>query len=91
MIRVIRKRCYKRIAAVMAVLLMTISFTSLMSGCRSGVNGEVYVYCYGDYFDPMLLEQFEAETGIRVIPDYYDTAEEMFTVLEVRITPKFSK
>ena len=62
------------------------SFSFLTSGCRSGVNGEVYVYCYGDYFDPMILEDFEAETGNRVIPDYYDTAEEMYTVLENNAT-----
>ena len=77
---------FKRTAAFMAAIIMLVSFTTLMSGCRSGVNGEVYVYCYGDYFDPMLLEEFEAETGIRVIPDYYDTAEEMYTVLENNAT-----
>lgn len=70
----------------MAILIMMVSVTTLMSGCRSGVNGEVYVYCYGDYYDPMLLEDFEAETGIRVIPDYFDTAEEMYTVLENNAT-----
>lgn len=58
----------------------------LCGSCRSGVNGEVYVYCYGDYYDPMVAEDFEAETGIRVIQDYYDTAEEMYTVLENNAT-----
>jgi spermidine/putrescine-binding protein len=84
--KTVNSRTFKRIAAVMAAMLMFVSSTVLMSGCRSGVNGEVYVYCYGDYFDPMLLEEFEAETGIRVIPDYYDTAEEMYTVLENNAT-----
>ena len=81
-----RLKYRKKIAAIMAAVIMAVSFTALMSGCRSGVNGEVYVYCYGDYFDPMILEDFEAETGIRVIPDYYDTAEEMYTVLENNAT-----
>ncbi|MBQ0018620.1 MAG: spermidine/putrescine ABC transporter substrate-binding protein [Clostridiales bacterium] len=58
----------------------------LLCSCRSGENGEVYVYCYGDYFDPMVAEEFEEETGIRVIQDYYDTAEEMYTVLENNAT-----
>lgn len=57
-----------------------------LPGCRSGVNGEVYVYSYGDYFDPMLAEDFEEETGIRVILDSYDTAEEMYTVIENNAT-----
>ncbi len=69
----------------MCLILIT-AFSIIPTGCRSGVNGEVYVYCYGDYYDPMILEDFEAETGIRVIPDYYDTAEEMYTVLENNAT-----
>lgn len=73
------------ICAVMLIASLALCGTFL-TGCRSGTNGEVYVYCYGDYFDPMLLEDFEAETGIRVIPDYYDTAEEMYTVLENNAT-----
>lgn len=71
---------------MMAVTMLIASSLFMFSGCRSGVNGELYVYCYGDYFDPMILEDFEAETGIRVIPDYYDTAEEMYTVLENNAT-----
>ena len=81
-----KNRILRKTAALMALLLMMISFTALMSGCRSGSKGEVYVYCYGDYFDPELIENFEAETGIKVIPDYFDTAEEMYTVLENNAT-----
>jgi len=80
--RKINDRFFRRTAALMAMLMMLVSFTALMSSCRSGSNGEVYVYSYGDYFDPELIEDFEAETGIKVIPDYFDTAEEMYTVLE---------
>ncbi len=77
---------HKRTIALILCFALITSFSLLTSGCRSGVNGELYVYCYGDYFDPMILEDFEAETGIRVIPDYYDTAEEMYTVLENNAT-----
>ena len=79
-------RMFRRVAVLLAVLMMLTSFSVLMSGCRSGANGEVYVYCYGDYFDPDLIEDFEEETGIKVIPDYFDTAEEMYTVLENNAT-----
>ena len=69
------------------ILTMLITSSLIMStSCRSGENGQVYVYCYGDYFDPMLIDRFEEETGIMVIPDYYDTAEEMYTVLENNAT-----
>ncbi|MBQ6315069.1 MAG: spermidine/putrescine ABC transporter substrate-binding protein [Mogibacterium sp.] len=53
-----------------------------LSACSSESNGEVYVYSYGDYFDPAITEDFEAETGIKVILDTYDTAEEMYTVIQ---------
>lgn len=71
---------------MMAAMMMLVSVTALLSGCRSGENGSVYVYCYGDYFDMTLIDRFEEETGIMVIPDYFDTAEEMYTVLENNAT-----
>ena len=70
----------------MILIVLCVIAAVLLPGCRSGENGEVYVYSYGDYFDPMLMEDFEAETGIRVILDSYDTAEEMYTVLENNAT-----
>lgn len=84
-IRIVKHRGRRTIACI-TMIVMVIAMLPLMSGCRSGVNGEVYVYSYGDYFDPMLAEDFEAETGIRVILDSYDTAEEMYTVLENNAT-----
>jgi spermidine/putrescine transport system substrate-binding protein len=65
--------------AVAACLLMVLMLTT---SCRSGENGEVYVYSYGDYYDPEIAADFEAETGIRVIADTYDTAEEMYPVIK---------
>ena len=68
----------KTIAALIAAAALLVFCTS----CRSGENGEVYVYSYGDYFDPEIVADFEADTGIRVIQDTYDTAEEMYPVIE---------
>ncbi len=68
-----------RIALLLAGILITMM---IATGCRSGESGEVYVYSYGDYFDPDLIEDFQEETGIHVVLDTYDTAEEMYTVIE---------
>ena len=76
----------RKTMAKLLILVLGMMSLTLFTGCRSGVNGEVYVYSYGDYFDPMVAEDFEAETGIRVIMDTYDTAEEMYTVLENNAT-----
>ena len=77
---------HSRQAKFALLLAFILTASMILPGCRSGVNGEVYVYSYGDYFDPMVAEDFEEETGIRVIIDTYDTAEEMYTVLENNAT-----
>ena len=57
-----------------------------MAGCGSqeagGEKGTVYVYCFGDYFDPELEYQFEEETGYDVVIDLFDTNEEMYPVIK---------
>ena len=49
------------IAKVLIISMLMASVLVLTTSCRSSVNGEVYVYGYGDYFDPMILEDFEEE------------------------------
>ena len=46
-----------------------------------GENGVVYVYNYGDYVDPDVVDMFEEETGIKVIYDTFDTNEEMYPIV----------
>lgn len=71
----------KRILSL-ALLCTLVSVSAFaLSSCRSGVNGEIYIYCYGDYYDQQIIDEFEKETGIGVVQDTYDTAEELYTVL----------
>lgn len=44
-------------------------------------QGELRVFNWSDYIDPKVLEQFRAETGIRVIYDTYDSNERLETRL----------
>lgn len=78
-----KRNINKALALVLGLLMLT-SVLALTScgGSNAGSNGEVYVYCYGDYYDQAIIDQFESETGIAVIQDTYDTAEELYTVLE---------
>ena len=83
---------------VLAVYLTSLTACSalLLSGCggnaagsssadnggnRSGSN-ELYVYNWGEYIDEDVIDQFEEETGIKVIYVMFETNEEMYPVIE---------
>lgn len=57
---------------------------ALFSGCgtKSGENGVVIVYNWGEYVDPDTLVMFEEETGIKVIYDEFETNETMYPKVE---------
>lgn len=44
-----------------------------------GAKETITVYNWGDYIDPDVLDQFEDETGIRVIYETFETNEDMYT------------
>ena len=66
------------------VLLTGVTGLNQYAGSLVGSQdqGSVYVYCFGDYIDPDLIDQFEEETGYEVIIDYFDTNEEMYPVIK---------
>ncbi len=70
-----KKRCF---------VLFIICFVFLAAGCGAGEQNDnvVIVYNWGEYVDPEVLELFEAETGIRVIYDEFETNEMMFPKVE---------
>ena len=76
-----KKFGFGRVLVLGLIALMALLVCTACGGSTES-NGEVYIYCYGDYYDQTIIDQFESETGITVIQDTYDTAEEMYTVLE---------
>lgn len=69
---------------VMGIVIAVIFFILLIASRlgASGANGSVHVYAFGDYIEPKLVHEFEAETGIKVIMDTFDTPEEMYPVIK---------
>ena len=64
-----------------ALILLIGCLTVGITGC--GSNGgsseqKVYVYSWGDYLNPEVLDLFKKETGIEVILDEFDTNESMY-------------
>ena len=71
---------------IISGILMAVLIMALLTGCggssSEGENNKVYVYCFGDYFDPELEYSFEEATGYDVIIDYFDTNEELYPVVK---------
>lgn len=77
-----KKKKYAVILLAIALCMSMPAFTSCGKEAEGGKSSnEVYVYCYGDYFDQDIMKEFTEETGIKVVLDTYDTAEEMYTVV----------
>ena len=77
----------KRLQMILTVSALTLLSISLLSGCgkseaEAGKNGEVYVYNWGEYIDESVIDEFEKETGIKVVYDLFETNEEMYPVIE---------
>lgn len=74
----------KKVLVLALTVAMTLGMCIGLTSCggSGGENGEVRVYCFGDYLDPELVSEFEEETGIRVVLDTFDTNEEMYPIVQ---------
>ena len=61
----------KKLTALLLAVILTVA---LLSGC--GEKGPVLkVFNWGEYIDMSVLDDFTAETGIKVIYETYETNE----------------
>lgn len=69
---------------IVAFASLTVLVLSLLSGCGSSSEskGTIYVYNWGEYIDPDVIEEFEEETGYKVSYDEFETNEQMYPVVE---------
>ena len=80
-----KKNISMRTAGVFVlVLLIGVLGLNRYAGSLVGAQdqGKLYVYMFGDYIDPDLIDRFEEETGYELIVDYFDTNEEMYPVIK---------
>ncbi len=62
-------------------ILVIFSLSALLLGCGQDTedSNKLYVYNWGEYIEPEVLDLFEAETGIEVIYDEFETNESMYS------------
>lgn len=59
------------------ILLFLLTILVLTS-CSKDDSNVLYVYNWGEYIEPALIEKFEKETGIKVIYDTFEQNEDMY-------------
>lgn len=73
----------KKIISLICVLALLVS---MLTACGSGGGeeksaGELFIYNWGEYFDPEAIALFEEETGIQVTYDEFETNEVMYPII----------
>ena len=65
-------------------LFSVVILFSLLLNVSCGIKNDnvVYVYNWGEYIDPTVIDMFEDETGIKVVYDMFETNEEMYPIIE---------
>lgn len=70
------------IALVIIAVMVTGVGKYAKSSDLNGEKGTVYIYNFGDYLDPDLLDEFREKTGYTAVLDTFDINEEMYPVIK---------
>lgn len=70
------------IILLVAVAILFYINTRLTDSSSSASSDTITVFNWGEYIDPELVDQFEEETGIRVIYETFDSNEAMLTKIQ---------
>lgn len=74
------KLAYVGLFAVIAIVVFGLFFANPSSEVED--NKELYVYNWGEYIDPAVIEMFEKDTGYKVYYEEFETNEDMYTIVE---------
>lgn len=77
--RQIRLRKVRNIILSAGAGIGIIFLAMLYGGVFAKHSNQVFVYNFGEYLDPEVIELFEEETGIEVVYDEYETNEIMYS------------
>ena len=76
------KRRFLSIMTIAGLLSVAVLSACENKGGATGNARELYVYNWGEYIDESVIEDFQKETGIKVVYDMFETNEEMYPILE---------
>jgi spermidine/putrescine-binding protein len=67
---------------IVIVLLLALAGVFGLTGCKKSDSSTLYVYNWGEYIDPEVIDMFEEETGIKVKYDDFVQNEDMYPVIQ---------
>lgn len=72
---------YATIVVIIALVAVSTVYSVKNIFAKNTYKEEIYVYNWGEYLDPEVIDMFEKETGIKVNYEEFETNEEMYTII----------
>lgn len=80
-------KVYKFFLACIVGIFLLLGLKSILLGEKETTGANTfYLYNWGDYIDPDLLDKFEEETGFNVVMETFDSNEAMITKIKQETT-----
>ena len=73
--------------SILVICLGLLYSRDFIDNSSSGEKQTLTIFNWGEYIDPELIKKFEAETGIKVVYETFDSNEAMLTKIQSGSTP----
>lgn len=74
------------LASLLAIALLFAAKILIVGNGQMSDSNTLYLYNWGDYIDPDLIDKFEEESGYKVVMETYDSNEAMITKIKQEST-----
>lgn len=74
------------LASLLAIALLFAAKILIVGSGQISDSNTLYLYNWGDYIDPDLIDKFEEESGYKVVMETYDSNEAMITKIKQKST-----
>lgn len=74
------------LSSLLAIILLFAAKTLIVGNGQISDSNTLYLYNWGDYIDPDLIDKFEEESGYKVVMETYDSNEAMITKIKQKST-----
>lgn len=74
------------LASLLAIALLFAAKILIVGSGQISDSNTLYLYNWGDYIDPDLIDKFEEESGYKIVMETYDSNEAMITKIKQKST-----